>query len=216
MAFTQERRERLEALMAVLNQERNRVDYRLSPLLREAEALVSAQLAEEAAPEADTLREALAVCRCVGRLYDRMARFPLSARAYRRALELSVILKQRGEEVTGVQMLLENALYARNYYVDDDCADLKELASALLDADTVTEIDSRKALRYRRLKHDPVEMTEEYLAVIDEVEELVEKNREYSGFGSCHHLWSLKTQYLAQRGIRWRSPAVMNPRVLFD
>ena len=70
--------------------------------------------------------------------------------------------------------------------------------------------------RRRNLKHDPVEMTEEYLAVIDEVDEKIEKNREYHGFGSCHHVWSLKTDYLAEKGIVWKSPVVLNPRVRFD
>jgi hypothetical protein len=70
--------------------------------------------------------------------------------------------------------------------------------------------------RRRNLKHDPVEMTEEYLAVIDEVDEKIEKNREYHGFGSCHHVWSLKTDYLAEKGIEWKSPVVLNPKVRFD
>ena len=70
--------------------------------------------------------------------------------------------------------------------------------------------------RRRNLKHDPVEMTEEYLAVIDEIDEKIEKNREYRGFGSCHHVWSLKTDCLAEKGIEWKSPVVLNPRVRFD
>jgi hypothetical protein len=61
-----------------------------------------------------------------------------------------------------------------------------------------------------------VEATEEYLAVIDEVDEWIEKNREYRGFGSCHHVWRLKAEYLAKKGITWRSPAALNPRVRFD
>ena len=68
----------------------------------------------------------------------------------------------------------------------------------------------------RNLRHDPVEMAEEYLAVIDEVDEKIEKNREYHGFGSCHHVWSLKTDYLAEKGITWHSPGVLNPKVRFD
>jgi hypothetical protein len=39
-------------------------------------------------------------------------------------------------------------------------------------------------------------MTMEYFAVIDEAEEKIEKNRQLRGFGSCHHVWSLKADYL--------------------
>ena len=46
--------------------------------------------------------------------------------------------------------------------------------------------------------------------------EKIEKNRQHHGFGSCHHVWSLKTDYLAEKGIEWKSPVVLNPRVRFD
>ena len=112
--------------------------------------------------------------------------------------------------------MIYNALKARNYYVDDDCEDIRELALVFISKEIVDDVFDTVMNRRRNLKHDPVEMTEEYLAVIDEVDEKIETNREYHGFGSCHHVWSLKADYLAEKGIRWRSPNVLNPRVRFD
>ena len=68
----------------------------------------------------------------------------------------------------------------------------------------------------RNLKHDPVEMSETYLAVIDEIEARIEKNRTLRGMGSCHEIWALKQEYLAEKGIEWQSPVILNPRVMFD
>lgn len=36
------------------------------------------------------------------------------------------------------------------------------------------------------------------------------------GMGFCFAYWAEKRAALAKRGIEWRSPSVMNPRVLFD
>ena len=68
------------------------------------------------------------------------------------------------------------------------------------------------------LKYDPVEDTDGYLAVIDEVERrLYEKFKgEPRHMGFCFGYWSAKRDLLAEYGIEWRSPNIMNPRVLFD
>jgi len=36
------------------------------------------------------------------------------------------------------------------------------------------------------------------------------------GMGFCFEYWSAKRDLLAEYGIEWRSPGVMNPRVMFD
>ena len=56
-------------------------------------------------------------------------------------------------------------------------------------------------------------MTEEYLAVIDEVEAEIDRLKT-SDF--CLEYWSLKSSLLAERGIVWQSPAQLNPNVMFD
>ena len=68
------------------------------------------------------------------------------------------------------------------------------------------------------LKVDPVQATPEWEKVIYEVEREVDEQLkdETRGMGFCHSYWSAKRAALAGRGIEWRSPSAMNPRVMFD
>lgn len=72
------------------------------------------------------------------------------------------------------------------------------------------------------MKHDPVERTPAYRAVVAEAEELAWRSLEARGFvrqsfGSCHWFWPEKQRILRERfGIRWRTPDEMNPNVIFD
>ena len=68
------------------------------------------------------------------------------------------------------------------------------------------------------LKVDPVQATPEWEKVIYEVEKEVDEQLkdEPRGMGFCHSYWSAKRAALARRGIEWRSPSAMNPRVMFD
>jgi tetratricopeptide (TPR) repeat protein len=73
-------------------------------------------------------------------------------------------------------------------------------------------------IEHPTLKYDPVEDTDGYLAVIDEVERRLyeELKDEPRHMGFCFHYWSAKRDLLAEYGIEWRSPRIMNPRVMFD
>ncbi len=68
------------------------------------------------------------------------------------------------------------------------------------------------------LKADPVQATQEWEEVIYEVEKEVDEQlkEEPRGMGFCFSYWSAKRAALTRRGIEWRSPASMNPRVMFD
>ena len=68
------------------------------------------------------------------------------------------------------------------------------------------------------LKVDPVQATLEWEKVIYKVEKEVDEQLkdEPRGMGFCHIYWSTKRAALASRGIEWRSPSAMNPRVMFD
>ena len=68
------------------------------------------------------------------------------------------------------------------------------------------------------LKSDPVEWTEAYEAVIDEVDREAYENLKDSprGMGFCFGYWAEKRNALERRGIEWDSPSVLNPRVMFD
>ena len=68
------------------------------------------------------------------------------------------------------------------------------------------------------LDYDPVEDSEAYLTVIDEVERRLyeELKDEPRHMGFCFEYWSAKEALLREYGIEWRSPSSMNPRVMFD
>ena len=68
------------------------------------------------------------------------------------------------------------------------------------------------------LKVDPVQATLEWENAIYEVEKEVDQELkdEPHGMGFCFSYWSAKRAALARRGIEWRSPSAMNPRVMFD
>ena len=114
----------------------------------------------------------------------------------------------------GDEDLFRSAVKTRNWYVDDACEDLKQAAFKVMDAVKAETIIAESCKR--TLKRDPVEMTPEYLAVIDEVEQKVEENMTTYGRGSCHERWSLTREYLEEKGIQWRSLGVMNPGFRFD
>lgn len=71
---------------------------------------------------------------------------------------------------------------------------------------------------YRHLLFDPVERTEEFEDAIQEVEAECNAVLEGTprGMGFCFAYWAEKSRILAEHGIEWHSPAVMNPHVLFD
>lgn len=70
----------------------------------------------------------------------------------------------------------------------------------------------------RHLKTDPVQASEKWEDVIYEVEKEVDEELKDDprGMGFCHAYWSAKKAALARRGVEWRSPNSMNPRVIFD
>ena len=69
------------------------------------------------------------------------------------------------------------------------------------------------------LKYDPIEDSAEYKAVIKDVEKELDKllKNKPKGMGFCHIYWYEKRRILKEKyGIEWKSPSLMNPRVLFD
>ncbi len=68
------------------------------------------------------------------------------------------------------------------------------------------------------LKSDPIEWTAEYEAVIDEADHEAYQHLKDSprGMGFCFGYWAEKRAALAKRGIEWKSPNILNPRVMFD
>lgn len=68
------------------------------------------------------------------------------------------------------------------------------------------------------LDFDPVERTQEWEDIIYEVEKACDRKLKNvpRGMGFCFQYWSVKKAELAKRGIEWKTPHQMNPKVMFD
>ncbi len=189
--------------------------FEASPLLKRVLQL----LEENPAGEQEDLEYAYQAYVYAEDVYVRMGRFSLAAEAAMNALRVACDLFRLFNVVAeDVDSVVSDLLRDRNVYVDDDCQDVRKLLeeTPILKEKEVEKMFNFRMNRRRTIKNDPVEMSEEYLAVIDEVEEKIAKNRKMYGMGSCFEVWSLKQEYLAEKGITWTSPALLNPRVMFD
>jgi hypothetical protein len=72
-------------------------------------------------------------------------------------------------------------------------------------------------------KHDPIEDDPKLKAIFETVDLEVGQSVERDPpevrhqLGYCHGVWSLKKHILWERyGIKWRTPAEMNPKIAFD
>ncbi len=150
----------------------------------------------------------------IAEAYKKMGRSSLAASAYEKALDIALKLKIDDR----LRDIFFEILRSRNHFIDDDCVEIykKVKDSGLLENEVLEKVYQDRMSRRRNLKADPIEMSEKYLAVIDEVEEKIKKNRKHFGMGSCYEYWNLKEEYLLEKGIRWKSPHIMNPRVMFD
>lgn len=183
-------------------------NYKDVPALREMAGLIRPYIAKMDEADADTLVDLVAVCRFLGESYQEMLRGAYAAEFFTAAF-LATAKTGNGDED-----LLRSAVKTRNWYIDDACEDLKQAACRVMDVVKAETIIAESCKR--TLKRDPVEMTPEYLAVIDEVEQKVEENMTTHGRGSCHERWALTREYLEEKGIAWRSLGVMNPKFRFD
>ncbi|MBR3694303.1 MAG: hypothetical protein IKL88_07245 [Erysipelotrichales bacterium] len=66
--------------------------------------------------------------------------------------------------------------------------------------------------------HDPIEMTKEYKEAMEKIQPILDEEFPMDKWrmDTCHRFWYRKTELLAEMGIKWRSPAVMNPNARFD
>lgn len=100
---------------------------------------------------------------------------------------------------------------------DTALAPLKEDITTLLGASMVKEIEENPYTGH--LAKDPVEYSEEYEAVIDQVDAEVDKQtgEEPYFMGKCFEIWQIKQNILAEKyKIEWKTPLEMNPGVIFD
>lgn len=187
--------------------------YKDSPYLKEMAEIVSSQRD----CDVKTLEEMIPVLCYLAESYDKMCRAGMSVKLYLPLLEYHVRLKNlRGYDDEDTK-LLENCFYkaaiARNFYEPDDCTDLVNIVIGSLPDERVAELLNSARDKCRHVKYDPIEKTEQYLAVIDEAEERIDREKTVD---LCLEYWSLKAKILLEYGIVWRSPAELNRNILFD
>ena len=71
---------------------------------------------------------------------------------------------------------------------------------------------------HRHLKADPIERTPQWEENYYEVEKECDRRLGDTprGMGFCFGYWGTLREVLAERGINWKSPALLNPGVMFD
>ncbi len=191
--------------------------YRDRPALIELEEILSRMVGDDR----ETIENRMVVTAYLATAYDAMGRFALSAKLYRSLMTLHAALNRIAPydkaAFDALNETLDAAVRGRNYYAPDDCEDLAEILSESFDKAAIQEkIAATKKNHPPHLKHDPVELTDAYLAVIDDAERYVDEHLTYRGMGSCHMAWSLKAEFLKKHGITWHSPSTLNPGVMFD
>lgn len=107
-----------------------------------------------------------------------------------------------------------HALVGSTYKYDNETYRLLVMTSPRFD-------DNEKMSRIediRHLRYDPVQLSEAWEENIYDVEEELDKlfKDEERHMGFCFRYWSAKQAAWAKRGIEWRSPQIMNPKVRFD
>ena len=100
---------------------------------------------------------------------------------------------------------------------EEDVLDHIAELERFIDIENVSYEDYRKQ-SHRSLKFDPIERTPLWEEINQEVEAETDAllGDEPRGMGFCFGYWSAKRGVLAKRGIEWRDPHQMNPRVMFD
>ena len=152
------------------------------------------------------------------------SRRKLAAKYYEKAFdcECAAFEKYNGSE-DAVLDRLYNAVVARNNIADDECTDLKSRAKKYVSSDKVNSV-VKEAIRTGRDRYlyDKVELTQEYLDVIDKVEERVYNHLCNESGGKLdvkkmfpHRYWREKKRFLKAAGIDWKTPAEMNPGTRF-
>ncbi len=214
-------KEQVQQLTELLQRVQGRKEHvHAAPSYRDSEDLqaMAALILDRPDDAPDTLTDAIAVLGFLADSYMSMGRSAVAQEFYEKILQTyRLLVTQRPleeEEQEDLQDSFYGAVRARNYYAVDNCGDLCSLVVGCISQEQIAQLRSDAMERARMtIRHDPVEATKEYLAVIDEVEKLVDENKTVE---LCFEYWNLKAMYLSERGITWRSPAQLNPGVMFD
>lgn len=205
MGYTQAQIVRITALMNEI--ESRKPHANAAPTYHDVPALRALADYVPADPDDEALELSIQIVRYLARNYEALWRIAECNEWYRRLLEL---YGRRTPDGAPLEEDYYLALRARNYHRADRCDDLHALAEAFLPPETIAE-EETAALNAIDLRNDPVELTPEYRAVIDEVDRLVDENGSKTLFP--FERWKLKRQFLKEHGIDWRPPAGMEPGI---
>ncbi len=123
------------------------------------------------------------------------------------------------EESNSPRFCIEVREYAAELFGEEGDEDNDEALERLRDyinVDFPMEDYCRKHGKF--LHFDPIERTERWEKVIYDVLEECDRRMkgEIQRMGYCFTYWSTMAEVLGEYGIPWRSPSLMNPRVMFD
>ena len=213
MAYTEEQTDRLLELRDGI--EANREEY-VGVTYRDTAALEEILGAIEEHTAEDEREDDLAMLRYLGDCYNMMGRHCISEKIYVKAVECAVSMGAEHlsdeDELEAFKSDIAMIAKLRNIYNGsrDSCDDIVELTAGLIgEAEARKTVDDAAKNVY--IKYDPSEGTEEYLAVIDEVERQIDEELGSGTYmGKCHEIWTLKKSLLAAKGIEWHSLAEIN------
>ncbi len=219
MAYTEKDEKRLVELLQKIEDgkkhEYSAPTYKDTPYLKEMQDIVKNHLDSEQPYDKDTLTDSISVLRYLAGSYEKMCRVLYAEEMCKRVLELrSELYKRYSLTEEGCDDDYYRALRLRNYYKKDDCKDLSTLMSEILPESSRIKIEAEVSKYYPSIKRDPIELSEKYLSVIDEVERRMDE----AGADKMHTFEriDLKTQLLSEYGVFWRSEIILNPNVHFD
>lgn len=159
--------------------------------------------------------DAIFLARYLANNYEKMWRIKYSIHYYNLLIQLH--LKAYNQDQMIDQDIYDDyyhALRARNYYFKDDCSDLVEIAKKILNTTKREKIEKQVLYEFQPLTHDPIELSDEYLQVIDEVEKAIDDIKDHQVF--FFEKMTLMKQLLLEKGIVWHSIIELNPNYHFD
>lgn len=127
--------------------------------------------------------------------------------------ELSEDMKGYARHLLKLRILLDDCRWGGYMFTKD----FQDALASLFSSEDLLKIILNPAIGH--LKADPVEYTMEWEKIYYEVEKKLDERFANAPrhMGFCFRYWSAKQELLKDEyGIDWRSPAQMNPRVMFD
>lgn len=219
MAYTEIKVERILEIIKEIEARKEHPNaattYKDVPALQEIDKIVKEQMNLEQPCDCDTLIDSIFAVRYLGFAYESMWRIAYANKYYKWLFDIHLDLYRcfgkKDKELADDYYI---ALRARNYYDKDDCSDLTEAAKKLLPDKKRLDIEKQILEDFHPLKHDPVELTDKYLTVIDKVDQRMDilENKNIHPF-----LWNERFQALLQQyGIDWKPMTSLNSGWHFD